>query len=162
MVVGAAAASERHSVICPEHSPRMNTAEIRRAFADFCGTDRYRQFVAAIWSSAIPKQRLIYWQEQLWRAFAESCSAPVPSAFGDLLPVFEVCPRHLEPLHVVDGPKFDAIAESRQGVPEDDRDELYPFAVIAVTQGGVTRALSCPACVSDLESRTPTAVRPGK
>ena len=161
MVVGAAAASERQSVICPEHSPRMNAAEIRRAFADFCGTDRYRQFVAAIWSSAIPKQRLIYWQEQLWRAFAESHSAPVPSALGELLPIFEVCPRHLEPLHVVEGPQFDAIAKSRQSVPEDDR-ELCPFAVVAVTQGGVTRALSCPACVSDLESQMPTAVRPGK
>src|SRR5688572_18435134 len=112
----------------------MNAAEIRRAFADFCGTDRYRQFVAAIWSSAIPKQRLIYWQEQLWRAFAESRSAPVPSAFGELLPIFEVCPRHLEPLHAVDGPQFDAIAKSRHGVPQYDRDEAYAFAVVAVSQ----------------------------
>ena len=140
----------------------MNAAEIRRAFADFCGIDRYRQFVAAIWSSAIPKQRLIYWQEQLWREFAESRSAPVPSAFGELLAIFELCPRHLEPLHVVDGRQFDAIATSRQGIPEDVRDDLYPFAVVVVTQGDVTRALSCPACVSGLESQTPTAVGPGK
>ena len=62
----------------------MDAAEIRRAFADFCGTDRYRQFVAAIWRKAIWKQRLVFWQEQLWREFSKASASALPVSFADV------------------------------------------------------------------------------
>src|SRR5687768_5911529 len=103
----------------------MNAAETRRNFAAFCGIDRYRQFVSAIWTSSIRKRRLVYWQEQLWRAFAESCADKLPSSFAELQHLFEVCPRHLEPLHTIEAHGFDAIPTLRQRVPGDDRNELF-------------------------------------
>ena len=138
----------------------MNAAEIRCSFADFCGVNHYREFVAAIWSKAIPKQRLVFWQEQLWRQFSKSSAAALPASFAEVQRVFRVCPRHLEPLETLEQNRASTVAALLGDVPEEDRPELFPFAVVALTQGGLTEALSCPACRSDLDART-AAARPG-
>lgn len=132
----------------------MNAAEIRRAFADFCGTDRYRQFVSAIWSKAIPKQRLVYWQEQLWREYSKSSSSILPTSFVELYEVFRVCPRHLEPLEILQESTGAVLDPMLRGLTEGDIVRLFPFAVLAVTHRGVTEWLSCPACRSELKAHT--------
>ena len=137
----------------------MDADEIRRSFADFCGTDRYRQFVAAIWRKAIWKQRLVFWQEQLWREFSRSTASALPVSFADVYRVFRVCPRHLEPLEVVERDGTSAVLPG--GSPNDDRADLFLLALVAVTQRGVTEALSCRSCRSDREART-AAARAGR
>jgi hypothetical protein len=136
-----------------KHVARMNAAEIRRAFAEFCGVDRYRQFVATIWSKAIAKQRLVFWQEQLWREFSSSAASPLPASFEEIQRVFRVCPRHLEALETLEPGRASAVVESLADVGEDEWLERYPFSVANVTQGGVKETLSCPACRSELEAR---------
>ena len=138
----------------------MNAAEMRRSFADF-SIDRYRQFIAAIWSKAIPKQRLVYWQQQLWREYPKSAAAALPFSFAEIQRVFQVCPRHLEPLEVPEQNRVRAIAALLGDVSQDDRAELFPFAVVTLTQRGVTESLSCPVCVCDLEASN-AAARPSR
>lgn len=131
----------------------MNAAEVRRSFAEFCGDDRYRQFVAAIWSKAIPKQRLVFWQEQLWREFSKHWAAALPESFVEVQRVFQVCPRHLQPLESLERDRDSTLDALLAKVPEEDRTELFPFTVIALTQRGLTEVLSCAACRADLGAR---------
>jgi len=140
----------------------MNDAEVRNVFAAFCGADRYRQFIATYWSKAVPKQRLVFWQERLWREFAEASAAAPPASFAEVRRVFQVCPRHLEPLELPEPSRVPGVLELLRDVPEDDRMKRYPFAVVLVTHEGVTKSLSCPMCVAELEAPPRGGVNAGE
>lgn len=59
--------------------------EIVAAFLAHCGPGEFDRFLAALEGPARAKQRLLFWQEQLWRAFTRE----VPSTYADVSKALE-------------------------------------------------------------------------
>jgi hypothetical protein len=132
----------------------MDKDDVRCRFMNFCGIERYRKFISAIWTKSVPKQRLIYWQEQIWNEFKRHSQLDSPERFSDICRLFCVCPRHLKPLDEVDAVAKSELSRLLGRVAEDDLFELFPFALIAVSdRNGKVEDLSCGSCSTDLRSR---------
>jgi hypothetical protein len=96
----------------------------------------------------------------LWQEFCKTSPVALSASFEELQRVFELCPRHLAQLETLEQNRVDEVAAFLGVVPEDDRAQLFPFAVVSLTQRGLTKALSCPQCRFDLEEHS-VAARPG-
>ena len=61
------------------HSLRMDRTEIQNAFADFCGGKKFNLYLEKLHSYANQK-KILFWQEELWDAFAEQSTLELPKA----------------------------------------------------------------------------------
>lgn len=78
----------------------MNATEIRRAFCEHLGVERYRRFVNQIVRETPERNELAYWQDRCWREFVNR--APhAPTELNDIRLLFLWCYIHecaLEPI----------------------------------------------------------------
>jgi hypothetical protein len=138
----------------------MDAALLRRQFAEYCGADLYHRFVRSLNTTGRSKQRLLYWQEETWRAFAELSPEATELAEGGyaaIASLFHVCDVHdcelaSERASVVYG----LVCFSDAYL--DARNEEFPFAN-PVAYGGCVEADSvevdlefCPECRRRLEA----------
>jgi hypothetical protein len=118
------------------YKPEMDINEVRVAFREFAGEVRFRKFVRAVSQRCHRKERLFFWQEQLWGNFV--CTVPRAARCPDeILRAFRICDVHgceLEPT-----PTNDALAEIRD-TPEYGQalETLFPLAA--------GRYFVCPRC----------------
>ena len=71
----------------------MDTRELRASFLRFAGQDRYRKFVRTINGACRSKNRLLFWQEELWQEFAATIADP-PNVDKEVMDAFNVCDVH--------------------------------------------------------------------
>ncbi|MFO0965896.1 MAG: hypothetical protein U0793_09980 [Gemmataceae bacterium] len=117
----------------------METHELRALFRVFAGADRYRKFVRAVSHTCRDKNRLLFWQEQLWNDFAASLANP-SFAGEDIIRAFSVCDVHDCELqaHPID----EAFSEVRDTLEyERACDASFPFAT--------ARDRICPRCCTE-------------
>lgn len=73
-------------------SDMVNASAIRDRFRHFLGTERYERFVRVVNEFSIADGRLRYWQQQLWKQFADAESLPAEDHLA--ISVFSVCCVH--------------------------------------------------------------------
>lgn len=131
----------------------MDTIAVREAFRSFVGDEKFRKFVRAVNTSR--RDRLLYWQEQLWQQFsAEQPMMELPAA--SIREVFQFCEIHGCELERDTIPIKNGLVHYP---PEfiEARDRLFPYArsvcyidfQISRTEVEVT---CCPACRRALAS----------
>jgi hypothetical protein len=75
----------------------MNAPEIRVAFRNFVGEDRYGRFVRQIVRDTPTAHQLRFWQDRVWREFVE-VARDVPTKLPDIREIFLQCYVHDQPL----------------------------------------------------------------
>lgn len=104
----------------------MDSAALRALFRRYAGPERYRRFMRAINGACRGKGRLFFWQEQLWRAFAETAPG-TPMNDTDVMRVFAVCDVHECPLlQLAEETPLPEVRDTPEY--EQARDNLFPFA----------------------------------
>ena len=141
------AASRRRPAIWPDISG-LSPASLRDEFRRFCGEDRYRKFASVIWMNAFPKQRLMYWQQQLWREFSAASSQRLPTDFGAIRKLFNICPLHLCELELLSEEQAVPVSHQFARARQDIMLKEAPFAIVAVTRSRDAKPeiVSCPEC----------------
>ena len=74
----------------------VDPAEIRYAFHDFVGAERYRKFVSMVPSTA-DGNRLKFWQERAWESFTTE-HPQLTLDFAGIVDLFRICHLHGNPL----------------------------------------------------------------
>jgi hypothetical protein len=72
---------------------KMSEPDIRAAFECELGSDRYREFLTKLHGTCEAKQRLLYWQNEAWEAFARRHNLSV-SGFAEVSKLLRCCPLH--------------------------------------------------------------------
>jgi hypothetical protein len=136
----------------------MTRDELRAAFKEFCGTNRYWQFVEELHDAACRGKRLEPWQEELWGRFAKTTGEDLPQSVDAIHAEFRQCFIHcidLEP----------GRAEIAYGLIREpsgefyERAEYYPFGTPFVFGGcrerteTTTQVLFCPQCRKEFDRR---------
>jgi hypothetical protein len=75
----------------------MNAPEIRAAFRNFVGEDRYRRFVQQVVRDTPTAHQLRFWQDSLWREFV-AVARDAPTELPEIRQVFVWCYVHDQPL----------------------------------------------------------------
>src|SRR5688572_29791891 len=120
---------------------KMNVGEVRTAFREFAGEERFREFVRAVSQRCPEKGRLFFWQEQMWGEFV-STVAGVGTCQDEILRIFRICDVHgceLEP-----PPTNDELTEIRD-TPE------YGQALQALFPLAASQSFVCRRCRFDRE-----------
>lgn len=106
--------------------PEMDGGEVRAAFRNFAGEERFRRFVRAASQKCPEKGCLFFWQEQLWGKFVATV-AGVGMRQNEILQAFRICDVHgceLEP------PPTDNTSTEIRDTPEYEQAlrTLFPLA----------------------------------
>jgi hypothetical protein len=96
-------------------------------FLAFCGRERFRRFVLQLIRGCRRKGRLMFWQEELWAAFAEIQPDGIPLSFEAISEALRVCPVHDQPLRSEDVPIVYGLIHFTQGHVQA-REMWFPFA----------------------------------
>lgn len=148
----------------------MDTHELRTEFAAFCGDSLYHRFVRVLNTTGRAKRRLLYWQETVWREFAERRAAMDDPWFADpSTSPFEMAERLLRVCDVHDCELASGSARIVYGFvcyPDsflDAREAEFPFAnavafggcgcdIPAGESGDEVAVCYCPECRRRLEA----------
>jgi hypothetical protein len=117
----------------------MHAADVRVSFRDFAGQERYRRFVRTLNRECRRKQRLFFWQEELWRQFVASTPG-APTDEATIMNTFRICDVHgcdLEALPCTDlSPRPDEIRHTAEF--DEAHKALFPLAA-----GGELVCIQC-------------------
>jgi hypothetical protein len=106
--------------------PKSDVPDLRKAFRKFAGEARFSKFVRAISQTCPRKERLLFWQEQLWREFVET-TQDVPTGQDQILRAFRICDIH--DCELGRAPGNDPLPEIRQTQEYAQASEtLFPLA----------------------------------
>ena len=72
----------------------MDQEELASHFAAFCGPEKFLAFMFKLTTTCRYKERLLFWQQDLWDAFAAQHPESVPTAFDDIVALLSKCPIH--------------------------------------------------------------------
>jgi len=100
----------------------MEAAELRRAFAQFLGDERFRKFVRTGWQ----RGRLRYWQEQEWRRFT-SLRPDLAVPLAKLEIALRICELHGDELQSGEAQLFHGCIDYTTTYL-DQRNRLFPHA----------------------------------
>ena len=105
----------------------MDNGELSSRFLAFCGRERFRKFVIQLNRECRGKGRLLFWQEELWAAFAETHQGEAPCSFVAVAEALRLCPVHDLPLRSEEVPVAHGLVRFLPGYVEA-REERFPFA----------------------------------